>query len=143
MHFNICNKTESIVDTNGYNRSNIKKNFYQSFNNFKNKGIKKNVILGIIEKYSLNKILPFFKSFINAKFQNCDVVMFVRYVSKEIISYLKSIGVLVFEVSEAYNKIKVINIRWKMYIEFLRERKNQYNLVLHTDVRDTFFQRAC
>ena len=28
-----------------------------------------------------------------------------------------------------------------MYTDYLKENKNKYNLVLHTDVRDTFFQK--
>ena len=43
---------------------------------------KKNLILGIIEKYTLNMVLPFFKSLIKSGFQNCDIVIFVRSINK-------------------------------------------------------------
>ena len=28
-----------------------------------------------------------------------------------------------------------------MYSDFLKDKKNKYNLILHTDIRDTFFQK--
>ena len=102
---------------------------------------KKNLILGIIEKYSLKKVLPFFKSLIQSNFQNCDIAIFVRNVSKKLINYLNKIGVFVFEISNKYKNINIINLRWKMYISFLEINKNLYNLVFHCDIRDTFFQK--
>ena len=53
---------------------------------------KKNVILGTLMKYSLEQILPFFNSLIQANFSNCDVVIFIRDVDIDIIRYLKRIG---------------------------------------------------
>lgn len=102
---------------------------------------KKNVILGIIQRFSLYQILPFFKSYIHANFTNCDVVMFVRDISEMIISYLRSINVIVYEIPEKYKNIYVLNIRWKMYVDFLKGNRNKYNLVLEADVRDTIFQQ--
>ena len=32
-------------------------------------------------------------------------------------------------------------IRYKMYLDFLNENKDKYNIVLHVDVRDTIFQQ--
>ena len=86
-------------------------------------------------------ILPFFKSWIKANYENCDMVMFVRDITQETINYLKSINVTVFQVPEQYRNVRAINVRWKMYIDFLTENRNKYNLVLHTDVRDTFFKK--
>ena len=110
-------------------------NSTQSLNN------KKNVILGIIQKYSIDDILPFFKSLLKAQFHNCDIVMFVRNVSQILVDYLKSINVFVYQISEEYKNVSVINLRWKMYVDFLKEKKNEYNLVLSVDVRDTIFQK--
>ena len=69
------------------------------------------------------------------------MVMFVRDITNETIYYLRSIGVSVLLIPKQYGNIRIINIRWKMYIDFLKVNKNNYNLVLHTDVRDTFFQK--
>ena len=102
---------------------------------------KRNVILGIIEKYSVNHILLFFKSFLRANFDNCDMVIFVRNVSQTLIKYLKSIGVFVYEISDEYKNVRIINLRWKMYSDFLKEKKNDYNLVFSADIRDTIFQK--
>ena len=67
--------------------------------------------------------------------------MFVRSISPEIINYLRNIGVLVIMIPKSYNNVSAINVRWKMYGDFLKDKTNKYNLVLHTDVRDTFFQK--
>ena len=141
IYYNTCNRTNFLFENNLLNESVIINNSSKQFNFVQNYKYKKNLILGIIQKYSLNNILPFFKSFLYANFTNCDVVMFVRNVSKTIIKYLQSIGVLVFEIPEKYINVTVINIRWKMYIDFLKEKKSKYNLVLHTDVVDTIFQK--
>ena len=102
---------------------------------------KKNVIVGVIENYYLNMILPFFKSFIKSNFHNCDVVIFVRYVPQIITDYLSSIGVIVHEIPNNYKNIRIINLRWKIYANFLSQNMNKYKLILHCDIRDTFFQK--
>ena len=103
---------------------------------------KKNIILSIIQKYSLGQIMPFFESLIKANFENCDVVMFVRKVSPNLINYLKSINVIVYEISEKYKNIrKPTHLRWKMFIDYLNKYKDKYRLIFSVDVRDTFFQK--
>ena len=137
--FNKCSRDINIYEN--YNNTiynNILAN--HSLNQNNNSKIRKNVILGLIEGYSLNIILPFFKSFIKADFKNCDIVIFIRKISAEIKNYLQGIGVLIYEIPEKYSKISVINVRWKMYIDFLNENINKYKLVFSTDIRDTFFQ---
>lgn len=138
LNFCICNESinfNTTLDNKIYNKT-----FEYKFFNY-TKFEKKNVILGIIQHYSLYKIMPFFKSLIFANFKNCDVVMFVRNVSKDIINYLKSIDVFIFEIPNIYKNISVINLRWKLYIDFLNVNKNKYKLVLHSDIRDTIFQK--
>ena len=102
---------------------------------------KKNVILGIIQNYSLSKIFPFFKSLLFANIKNCDVIIFIRNVSIDVIKYLKTIDVLIIKISDKYKNVNAINLRWKLYFDFLKENENKYNLVLHVDIRDTFFQK--
>jgi hypothetical protein len=53
----------------------------------------------------------------------------VRNVSTKIINYLKSIGVIVYEVPSEYKRISTINVRWKMYIDYLNENKNKYIII--------------
>jgi hypothetical protein len=102
---------------------------------------KKNLIFSIIQKYSLKKVLPFFNSLLKSDFKNCDIVIFVRNVGKKLINYLKKIGVFVFEIPKKYKKVRIINLRWRLYINFLEINKNLYNFVFHCDIRDTFFQK--
>ena len=140
LEFNNCNKNELFPKRFNNNIKNDN-NFNQSLNLNKDNYKKKNLILGLIENYSFNTILPFFKSLIKANFDNCDIVMFVRYVSPKIINYLINIGVYIFSIPKKYIKVSSINVRWKMYNDFLKDKAKIYNLVLHTDIRDTFFQK--
>ena len=89
----------------------------------------------------MEKILPFLKSFIRVDSRNCDMVFFVNQVTPEIISNLKSYGVIVYEIKEkiigSYNIFK----RWKVYRDFLNDNKSKYNIVSSDDIRDTIFQK--
>lgn len=124
------------------NNLKIKNNFgtYNSINHIK-KTEKKNIILGTIVKYSLKTVATFFNSLIHSNFTNCDVVMFVRKIRSTLINYLKNIGVILIPISEKYNNIQITKLRWKLYFEYLKERKNEYNLVFTTDIRDVVFQK--
>ena len=118
-------------------------NICKENNNNKNKinFNKKNLIIGSIQNYSLQRVLPFFKSLIYVHFDNCEIVMFIRNISSTLLYYLKSIGVIVYAIPEKYKKIPIINLRWKLYFDFLKTKKDKYKLVFHADVRDTFFQK--
>ena len=135
LKLNICNEETISINNNSQSISNT----FINSSIYSNK--KRNLLLGVIERYSFNDILPFFKSLIISNFYNCDIVMFVRKVSPTLIKYLKNIGVIVYEIAEKYRNFSVIRLRWKLYINFLKEKKNDYNLVLSIDVRDTFFQK--
>ena len=137
-----CQSNISQFKIKVFNKTNVIENdLFSSFNNDKFIA-KKNVILGIIQNYTIIKVLPFFNSIIYSNFTNCDIVMFVRNVSPNLINYLKSIGVIVYQISNTYNNIRRPNhIRWKMFKNFLEENKNRYNLVFSVDVRDSFFQK--
>ena len=102
---------------------------------------KKNVILSTIVKYPLVLILPFFKSLIRVNFKNCDIIMFIKDVSQSLINYLKSIGVITYNISKNYENLEITKLRWKLYIDFLTKKKNEYNLIFIADVRDTIFQK--
>ena len=77
------------------NITNINSDFEKPLDSSKNIQNKKNVIFGIIQKFSFNRLFPFFQSWIKANFENCDMVIFVRYFSPKIIDYLINIGVLI------------------------------------------------
>ena len=139
----ICNNNISLTKRN-LNIQNpiINKIFnYQSLSSTKRVNAKKNVILGVIQNYSVDIVLPFFNSLFSSNIQNCDIVIFVRNVSITLINYLKKIGVSSYAIPPKYNNFSIINLRWKMYKDFLIKKKNDYNLVLSVDVRDTFFQK--
>ena len=120
----------------------INKNFetYNYINHY-NKTEKKNIILGTIVRYSLKTVSPFFNSLIHSNFTNCDVVIFIKKIRPTLINYLKDIGVILVPISKKYNNIDITKLRWKLYFDYLEERKNTYNQVFTTDIRDVVFQK--
>ena len=103
---------------------------------------KKNAILGIIVKYSWKKILPFIKSVLQANFNNCDIIMFISGLSQSVINNLKSFGVKIYNLPIQFNDVgQIYTERWKIYLDFLNNNKDKYNLILSVDVKDTIFQR--
>ena len=102
---------------------------------------KKNLILGAIKNYSWKTIKPFFISLIKANFKSCDYVLFVLGLSNETIENIQNYGVKTIEIPEKYRKMKINNVRYKLYEEYLNNNTNKYNIILHLDVRDTIFQK--
>ena len=138
---NYCNQTFNEINQNIYdnNENNTIISPIIKFNNKNN--AKKNIILGIIENYNWDIVSPFFESIIKVNFTNCDIVMFVRNVSEKLKNKLKNISIIIYKIPEKYKNIPAINCRWKMYIEFLKNKQNEYNIVFSTDVRDVIFQK--
>lgn len=116
-----------------------KKNY--DFHPYKFKTNKKNALLSIIVRYSWEKIFPFIKSVIQANFYNVDIIMFVNEISKSVINNLKSFGIIVYKIKQKLKNPHDIYIeRWKIYLDFLKNNINKYNLVLSVDIKDTIFQ---
>ena len=113
----------------------------QNFSFRKIDEIKKNLIIGAITGYNWEILYPFFKSYELAGFENCECVMFVGNMESNTIDKIKSSGVIVYNISDKYIYQKIINIRWKIYEDYLNENKDKYNLVFTTDLRDSFFQK--
>ena len=122
----ISNKLQILNETN-------KQKTYNSFN-------KKNLILSILIRFSWEKILPFIKSLIKANIQNCDTVIFVGEIKYSIINYLKSFGIIVYELPYKYENISLTSYRWKVYNDFLKVRRERYNIILSIDIKDSIFQ---
>ena len=108
--------------------------------NAKTKLVKKNLLIGAFIKYEWQLIEPFFLSFISVGFENCECVMFVKKISENTINKIKSLGIIVHKIPDKYADINIINLRWKIYADFLKDNIDKYNLVFTTDLRDSFFQ---
>ena len=108
--------------------------------NYKLKKVKKNLIIGYIYKYPWLRVKNYFISLIKVGFKNVDVVMFIKDVPQDTIEILKSIGVILYPMSDR-PYLSNNCLRWEIYSNFLKENKDKYNMVLHTDVRDTIFQK--
>jgi hypothetical protein len=122
--FNIKNSINSSITIN--NNSNFRK---------------KNLIIGVLTKYSWPKIAPFIASYTKSGFKNCDLIIFVYNIPQSTITKMKSFRVIVYNVPEKYRYKKITNFRWKIYEDFLISNINKYNLVFSTDLRDVFFQK--
>jgi hypothetical protein len=102
---------------------NIKIN--NSFSDIKSKK-KKNLIIVAIVNYDWKTIELFFKSYKQSGFTNCDLVAYIDNMNNYAINKIKG--------------IPLINYRWKIYYDHINDNKNKYELILTTDVRDSFFQ---
>jgi hypothetical protein len=105
---------------------------------------KKNLIIVAIANYDWNTIELFFKSYKHSGFTNCDFVAYIDNMNNYTINKIKSLGVLVYKIKDKYKDkfkgIPLINYRWKIYYDHINENKNKYELILTSDVRDSFFQ---
>ena len=119
----------------------IKQNKNYSFLNKNLKIKKKNLLIGAVKNYNWKKIEPFFKSLKKADFKNCDCIIFVDNMTQFTINKIISYGVIVHKVPNMYKKLKIINYRWKIYVDFLINNTDKYKLVFSTDLRDVFFQK--
>ena len=102
--------------------------------------MKKNLLIGSITNYLWEDVAPFFKSFERAGFENCDCVMFVANMSDKTIEKIKSCGVIVQKIPEKFQGQCIIDYRWELYIDFLRDKREDYAMIFTADVRDTIFQ---
>ena len=66
--------------------------------------------------------------------------MFVHGVSQKVNNILKSFGIIIYEIPENLINMKIFNIRWKIYSDFLKNNIDKYNIVLSVDIRDTIIQ---
>ena len=131
------NKTKQIIH---YIKSSFIKVNDSNFNNI-NKIKKKNLLIGAVRKYNWKKIAPFFDSFKKAGFKNCDFVIFFDKIKEFTINKIKSYGVLMYKIQKKYKKKDIINCRWKIYEEFLKDNGDKYKLVFTADIRDVYFQK--
>ena len=138
-------KIEDIKDINissyDYLRM-MKLDFLNSTENINN-NTKKNLIIGSMINYSWSKIKLYFISLIKTKIKNCDFVVFVGGISNETIKKIETCGFTKYQIPKHIFKLRthIINYRWKLYKDFLKENKDKYNMVFTVDVRDAIFQK--
>ena len=101
---------------------------------------KKNLIIGYVFNYHWEKVRNYFISLAKVGIKNCDIVIFVKGMSEETLEKIKSLGVIIYPIPD-YPKLKPNSHRWEVYLNFLLENKDKYNLVFTTDIRDTIFQK--
>jgi len=142
-YFNFSNINKINKDNQIYNLSLINKNINSSIiysSNIVKK--RKNLLIGAISNYNWEVLEPFFKSFNQSNFKNCDCIMFINNISLETQNKIKYFGVIVKEISqEKFKNIKLINYRWKLYEDFLINNYDKYDMIFTADLRDVFFQK--
>ena len=102
---------------------------------------KKNLVIGVIERYSWITVKPFFISYIKANFKNCDCVIFYRNINDDTLNRIRLLGIITFEIPKQYNRMQINNVRYKIYEDYLSDKLDKYNMILHVDVRSTYFQK--
>lgn len=102
---------------------------------------KKNLVIGVIERYSWIIVKPFFISYIKANFKNFDCVIFYSNINDDTLNRIRSLGIITFEIPKQYNRMQINNVRYKIYEDYLSDKLDKYNMILHVDVRSTYFQK--
>ena len=90
---------------------------------------KTNYIFGVILNLDWKAIAPFFISFQKAHFNNCDCAMFVKNLSQETINKIESFNMTIIKMQRSI-KVRLVNYRYKLYEDFLRNNSEKYNLIL-------------
>ena len=71
---------------------------------------------------------------------NCDCVIFIKNLKQETINKIEFFNVKTIKMQSSI-KSRIINYRWKLYEDYLRNNTGKYKFVLCIDVRDSFFQK--
>ncbi len=108
--------------------------------------MRKNLLIGAVTNYIWDDIAPFFNSYMQAGFENCDCVMFTGNMSEATLDKMRSCGVDVRPIPEEclngdYLNGIIVFYRFKLFYDFINERRSDYDMVLTADIRDVFFQR--
>ena len=101
--------------------------------------MKKNLVMGVAKSYSWDILEPF----VNSCKKNCpsaDIIFFVDDISDFTRARLINHGVFLFDIPAEYRNTMIINLRWKLYLDFLEEYGNNYAQIFTTDTRDVIFQ---
>ncbi|MBQ7155612.1 MAG: hypothetical protein IJR85_08685 [Synergistaceae bacterium] len=67
--------------------------------------------------------------------------MLTGNMSEETQDKIRACGVDVRPIPDELSGQRIINIRWKIYYDFLKDNTDKYDMVLTADVRDVIFQR--
>lgn len=99
------------------------------------------LILGALEGYAWEELEAFINSFQQVKWENCDLVLFVRKLSARNLRRLQEKEIKVLPIDDDLADEFIIDIRWKMYKRFLEKYCKNYHQVLLTDVADVILQK--
>lgn len=103
----------------------------------------KNLIVGMVYSYQLDRIAPFFKS-LNQSACDASCLLFINNLSRSTISGLRDLGVQLLDMDpSAFRPQHVNNARWLSFYNYFSEPQRAVNLpdaILFTDVRDVAFQ---
>ncbi len=99
----------------------------------------KNLVMGVAKSYAWKDLEPFVAS---CK-KNCpdtEIVMFVDDISDFTRAQLIREGVKLIDISSTLKAVMIINLRWKMYLDFLEQFGDNYAQIFVADTRDVVFQ---
>ena len=63
---------------------------------------------------------------------------FFIMLSNKTIENIQYYGAKTIEIPEKYSGMKINNVRYKLYEEYLNNNTDKYNIILHVDVRNIF-----
>lgn len=99
----------------------------------------RNLIIGGFTNYGINQLKPWVLSAKEVADENTDVVLVYGNTSEETIEWLNEQGVLLWPMIGVQN-IPIHVLRFLSIYEFLRQKWQEYEYVVTTDVKDVYFQ---
>ena len=66
-------------------------------------------------------------------------MIFYNNLTNITIQNIQRYGVKTIKMAEKYIKMKINNVRYKLYDDYLNNKTNKYNIILNVDIRDTLF----
>ena len=101
---------------------------------------KRNLIIGGFTNYGINQLKPWVLSAKEVADKNTDVVLVYGRASQETLDWLQEQGVLLWPMVEQQG-IPPHVMRFLSLYEFMRNKWEEYNYVVATDVKDVYFQK--
>ena len=101
--------------------------------------MKKNLIIGGFTNYEINQLKPWVLSASQIKDNNTDIVLLSGKTSQKTIDWLNEQGVITVPMKNITN-LPIHVLRFLHIYDYLKEKYEEYEFVVTTDVKDVYFQ---
>ena len=102
--------------------------------------MRKNLLIGSIVNYDWDNVAPFFNSYMQAGFENCECIIFTSNIPASTIEKIRQFNIQIQQIPERFLHRFINDYRWELYVDFLRDKVEDYDIIFTSDVRDVIFQ---